>query len=407
MSAGAAEEAQLSLFQLLRPAVLADPYALYRRISEHERVHWDRFMNSWVVTGYAEAVTVLTQCRAGRTPAPQTLEAAGLGVMVPYAELMLKQILFMDPPDHRRVRTMCSAAFTPARIAVLRESCQRLAEDLLTGIAGKGEVDLLAEFASPFTATVLSDLIGLPREDSARMRRWGCDLGELLGNFEHEPDRVEALVASIREMRGYIEDEVRRQQRTPGTGAIAAMLEARLGSEALTFDEIVANVILLVGGGLEETANLIANGTYSLLCRPDQMQLLRAQPEIAASAVEEICRFESTTQYTGRVAATEMTMRGQEIERGQAITVVLAAANRDPLRFAEPDRLDLRRTDNRHLAFSWASHYCLGAPLARLAAQVAFTSLAVRFPTLALQPVAPAWRGMAAMRGLHALPVTL
>ena len=401
------DEARLSLFQLLRPSVLADPHALYRSIRAEDRVRWDRFMNSWVVTGYAEAVIALKQGKAARTPTPEKLEASALGTLAPYADLMRQQLLFLDPPDHGRVRSICTMAFTPARIAHLRASVEATADELLTGMHGKEDVDLLAEFASPFAATMLADTIGLPREKRAQLKEWARDLGELLGNFEHEPDRVGPLVASLQRMRMYMEEEVRRQEVSGGRGAIGAMVQARAEGMALSFDELVANAILLVGGGLEETTNLIANGMYSLLGAPDQWQLLCDRPELADSAVEELLRFESTTQYTGRIAAADMVLGEKQIGCGQAITVVLAAANRDPLRFTDPERLHLERQDNRHLAFSWAAHYCLGAPLVRLAAAIAFSAISRHFPRMALAGGPPRWRGLAAMRGLHELRVTL
>lgn len=401
------DEARLSLFQLLRPAVLADPHALYRNIREQDRVRWDRFMNSWVVTGYAEAVTALKLGNAARTPTPDKLQSAGLDALTPYADLMRQQLLFLDAPDHGRVRSVCAMAFTPARVAHLRTGLEVVADDLLTGLQGRENVDLLAEFASPFAATMLADTVGVPREQCAQLKLWACDLGELLGNFEHEPDRIAPLIASLQHMRASMEQEVRRQQHSTGRGAIGAMLQAQADGAPISFDELVANAILLVGGGLEETTNLIANGLYSLLCAPDQWQLLCNQPDLAGSAVEELLRYESTTQYTGRIAPADMALGGKQIRCGQAITVVLAAANRDPERFPDPERLDLQRSDNRHLAFSWAAHYCLGAPLVRLAATIAFPAVTRHFPALALADVRPRWRGMAAMRGLHALPAKL
>lgn len=401
------DEARLSLYQLLRPAILADPHTLYRRIREQERVRWDRFMNSWVVTGYAEAVTALKLGNAARTPTPDKLHAAGLEALAPYADLMRQQLLFLDAPDHGRVRSVCAMAFTPARVAHLRRGLEAVANDLLTNLNGKQNADMLADFASPFAATMLADTVGVPHTQCAQLKVWACDLGELLGNFEHEPDRIAPLVASLQHMRVYMEQEVRQQQHSTGSGAIGAMLQAQAEGAPISFDEIVANAILLVGGGLEETTNLIANGLYSLLCAPDQWRLLCNQPDLADSAVEELLRYESTTQYTGRIAPTDMALGGKQIQSGQAITVVLAAANRDPERFTDPERLDLQRIDNRHLAFSWAAHYCLGAPLVRLAATIAFPAVARHFPDLAFADVRPRWRGMAAMRGLHALPVTL
>ena len=400
------EENELSLFQLLKPAVLADPHPLYRRIRDYEPVHWDPFLHSWVVTTYAESVLVLTKLKAGRTPTPERMELMGLGVLGPYAEMMLKQILFMDPPDHTRVRTMCTAAFTPKRINVLRAQIQTLADRLIDNTVMTGRMDIVADFAGVFPSLVLAALIGLPSEDHPRLRVWAADFGELLGNFEHDPDRVDGLAASLATLKTYITEKVIEQQTAPIDGLISTLIAVEGEGGHLTFDEIVANVILMIAGGLEETTNLIANGMLSLLQRPACQAQLTEHPEIMPSALEELLRFESTTQYTGRIAPEDLVLGGKLIKKGQAVTVVLAAANRDPLRFPNPEELDVTRADNRHLAFSWAGHYCLGAPLVRLAGGIAFTTLLRRLPELTLINPRPEWRGMAAMRAVKALEVS-
>ena len=399
-------EKEFSLFQLLKPQVLADPYPLYERIREFEPVHWDPFVNSWVVTTYAEVVTVLSKFKAGRTPTPEHMERMGLGVLAPYAEMMLRQLLFIDAPDHTRIRTMCATAFTPKRVGALRETIQATADQLIDRVLPRGEMDLIADFAGQFPSLVLAALIGLPAEDHGQLRRWACDFGELIGNFEHDPDRIEALAASLRELTAYISRHVEDQITHPREGLISTLIGAESEGSRMSFDEIVANTILMIAGGLEETTNLIGNGMFSLLSRPEQQVRLTEHPEIIQSAVEEILRFESTTQYTGRIAQEDTLLGGRQIRRGDSVTAVLAAANRDPLKFSNPNELDLTRSENRHVAFSYAAHYCLGAPLARMAGQIAFGTLLKRLPGLALVTTQPKWRGMAAMRGIEALHVT-
>jgi pimeloyl-[acyl-carrier protein] synthase len=399
------QEAQYSLLQLLKPEVLAEPYPLYARLREFEPVHWDPFLHSWVVTTYADVVTVLTRFKAERTPSPERMAAMGLGALSPYAELMQRQLLFIDAPDHTRIRSVCAAAFTPRRIAHLGDSIQCIADSLVDTVMAKGQMDIVADFASHFPALVLTALLGLPDHDLDQLRRWAADFGELIGNFEHDPDRVEPLARSLAEFKQYITAQVVAQQTAPREGLIATLLSANVNGEPLAFDEIVANSLLMIGGGLEETANLIANGMLSLLERPDQQALLTDRPEIMASAIEELLRFESTTQYTGRVAPEDTQLGGKLIRKGDAVTAVLAAANRDPARFPSPDTLDLMRPDNRHVAFSWAAHYCLGAPLVRMAASIAFSTLLRRLAGITLVTTKPKWRGMAAMRSVQSLHV--
>lgn len=402
---GKQSEADLSLFQLLNPEVLANPYPLYRRIREREPVHWDPFMHSWVVTSYADVVTVLSKYKAARTPTPEQLEQMGLSVLGPYAEMMLKQLLFMDPPEHTRLRNFCAVAFTPRRIELLRHSCEEIANDLIDQMASQGHMDLIKSFASPFPTIVLSALMGLPVEDREQLKRWSSDFSELLGNFEHDPDRVKERVRSLLHLSAYISQQVVEQRSAPRQGVISALLSTEVDGGRLSDEEIVANSMLMIAGGLEETTNLIGNGMLSLLQRPDELALLREHPEMIQSAIEELLRFESPTQHTGRIAPEDILLGGKCIPKGASLTAVIAAANRDPARFIDPDRLDLTRADNRHVAFGWANHYCLGAPLSRLAGQIAFTILLRRLPGLALITKDPEWRSMAAMRGITSLEV--
>jgi pimeloyl-[acyl-carrier protein] synthase len=398
-------EAEYSLFQQLDPEVMANPYPLYKKLREYEPVHWDPYMHSWVVTSYAECVTVLTKYKAARTPTPEYLDAMGLSVLAPYASMMLKQIMFMDPPEHASKRAMCAVAFTPKRMDALRQRTEAIANDLLDRVVDNGRMDLIADFAGQFPAIVLASLLGLPLSDCANLKRWAVDVAELIGNFEHNPDRIKALTASLEEIRVYLTEKVAEQRNAPQEGMLSALLEAEANGLKLTDEEIIANAILVCAGGLEEPANLIGCGMYSLLRDPVQLALLRDRPEIAAMAVEELIRYEAPTQHTGRLAPEDVMLGGKQIRKGSLVTVVVAAANRDPLRFNEPDQLDLTRADNRHLSFGWASHYCIGAPLARLAGQVAFTTLLQRLPALELVTTKPQWRGMAALRGIASLEV--
>ena len=398
-------EADYSLFQQLKPEVMADPFPLYRKIREYEPVHWDPFMHSWVVTSYAECVTVLSKYKAARTPTPEYLEAMGLSVLAPYAELMLKQILFMDPPMHASMRAMCATAFTPRRMEALRQKTTEIANELIDRVIDRGSMDVIADFAAPFPARVLAVLMGLPASDCDRLKQWASDVVELIGNFEHDPDRIKQLMTSLEDMRVYLAAQVDEQRSAPREGVLSALLAAEADGVRLTEEEIVANAILICAGGLEEPANLIGCGLFSLLQRPEQLTQLTNHPEIMQTAVEELIRFESPTQHTGRLAPEDTVLGGKQIRKGDLVTAVVAAANRDPLRFNDPDSLNLTRPDNRHLAFGWATHYCIGAPLARLTGQAAFTALLRRLPGLTLITKQPRWRGMAALRGIVSLEV--
>ena len=398
----------LSLLQLLKPEVLDDPYPFYAKVREQGPVRWDAFLHSWVVTGYADCVTVLTKYKASRTPRPEQLEQMGLAALGPYAEAMLKQMMFMDAPGHTRLRALCSVAFTPRRVEALREHIQAIADDLLDKIVRSqrnGIADLVEEFAAPFPAIVTTALLGIPAGDHPRLKVLSTNFAELMGNFDHDPDRLRGSIASLRELQRYFQLVIDEQRSVPREGLISSLLTAEIDGGSLSDEEIIANLILMLVGGLEETSNLIGSGTLTLLRNPASLAMLREQPLIAASAVEELLRYESPTQHTGRIAPEDAELGGRQVRKGDSLTVVLAAANRDPLRFPDPDRLDLMRTDNRHLAFGWASHYCFGSPLSRMSGQVAFNSLLGRLPNLALKTT-PAWRQNMGMRGLSSLLVT-
>ncbi len=399
-------EADYSLFHLMKPAVIADPYPLYRRIREYEPVHWDPFLHSWVITSYAECAAALAKHKAARTPSPERIVEQGLPMLAPYMGMMQKQILFMDAPSHPQLRTMCAAAFTPRRIEAIRATAEATAHTLLDRCVEHGGMDLIGDYANPFAATILAAMLGLPPEDSPLLRPWASDVVELIGNFEHKPERMTRLTQSLDEMRLYLVEEMERQRATPRDGVLSALLSIESEGSRMTEEQVVANVILMIAGGLEEPTNLIGCGLYSLLLRPETLLRLTGHPELMPTAIEELLRFEAPTQNTGRVAAEDVVLAGKQIRAGDSMTIVVAAANRDPLRFADPDTLDLERQDNRHLSFGWASHYCIGASLARLEGAVAIATLLRRLPELVLLTEKPEWRAMASLRGIQSLKLS-
>jgi cytochrome P450 len=227
----------------------------------------------------------------------------------------------------------------------------------------------------------------------------------MLGNFQHNPGRAAAVLRSVEEMTAYFYAAVAREKSLPTEGLVNALTTAEVDGDRLSAEEVVANVIVTMVGGQETTTNLIGNGLLTLLRHPEQLEQLRADPSLVPSAVEELLRFESPSQHTARLAPADVTLGGAEIKRGQAVIAVMGAANRDPARFADPDRLDLARTDNRHLAFGWASHFCFGAPLARLEGQIAFETMLRRLPDLCLTTGDISWRPNLGLRGLTKLEV--
>lgn len=403
--AKAAPDPSLSLYQLLDPAVLADPYPLYRRLREHDPVHWDAFLHAWVVTDYDNVLTVLHKFSADRTPAPDQIKTMGLETLEPIAQLMTKQMLFMDAPTHTRLRKLCSAAFTSRSVDHLRSQIHDIANDLLDKAQAAGRMDIIADFAAPLPAIVTAQLLGVPTTDHEQLKAWSADFAEMLGNFQHNPDRADRVLRSVQQMTAYFKSAIRDQERSPREGLIHSLLTAEVDGGKLTEEEVIANTIVTMVGGQETTTNLIGNGLLTLLRNPTQLAQLRDDPAIIETAVEELLRYESPSQHTARLAPDDVVMGGKLIRKRDAVMAVMAAGNRDPKRFADPDRLDLTRKDNRHLAFGWAAHFCFGAPLARMEGQIAFSTLLRRLPGLALETEHLEWRENLGLRGLKALPV--
>jgi cytochrome P450 len=396
----------LSLYHLLDPEVLANPYPLYHKLRSDDPVHWDSFLHAWVVTRYADVVHVLYHFSANRTPTPEQLSTMGLSALSPIAQVMVRQMLFMDPPDHTRLRTLASAAFTPRRVELLRSHIQEIMDGLLDAVVSKGRMDVIADFASPAPAIVTAEMLGVPVADQEQLKDWSSDFAEMLGNFQHNPDRFPRVLRSVESMCSYFRSAMREQRVHPREGLVQAMMAAEVEGAKLTEEEIIANLIVTMVGGQETTTNLIGNGVLTLLRNPAEMERLKKDSSLIPSAVEELLRYESPSQHTARLAPADVEMGGKQIRKRQAVIAVMGAANRDPERFSEPDRLDIGRQDNRHLAFGWAAHFCFGAALARLEGQIAFETLLRRLPKLALDTTTPLeWRHNLGLRGLTVLPV--
>jgi len=395
----------LCLLRMLNPEMLADPHVMYRALREYDPVHWDPYLHAWVITSYPEVVNVLTTCSADRTPAPEYLDRLGLSFMKPFAEVMLKQMMFMDGATHARLRGICSAAFTPRRVESMRAVIESIAEELIDKFIESGEIDMITDFANPFPAIVTATLLGVPVDDHKQLHAWVLDLAEVLGNYQHHPDRVAQIVQSLDAFKNYVADRMEEERRQPTGGLIDSLMKAEVDGQRLTDDEVIANTIITLIGGHETTTNLIASGFLTLLRTPESFQQLRTQPEIAKPAVEELLRYESPVQHTARIAPDDFELRGKKIKKGSRIVAVLAAANRDPNRFPDPDRLDLVRTDNRQVAFGWAAHFCFGAPLARMEGQIAFNTLLRRLSRPTVLQETLTWRSNAGLRGLTSLKI--
>jgi len=401
----ATTDSSLSLVRLLEPEVLANPYPLYHKLRSEDPVHWDRFLHTWVVTRYPDVLNVLHSFSADRTPTPEQLTAMGLSGLNAIAKVMVKQMLFMDAPAHTRLRGLASVAFTPQKVRVLKGHIQEIADDLLDRVQTRGEMDIIADFAAPLPAIVTAEMLGVPTEDHFDLKKWSADFAEMLGNFQHNPDRIPRVLESTNNLTNYFRDAIAKMREHPREGLIHSFMTAELDGDRLSEEEIIANCVVTMVGGQETTTNLIGNGLLTLMQNPEQLARLRDDAALVPSAVEELLRYESPSQHTGRIAREDVEIGGKQIRKGQAVMAIMAAANRDPERFPQPDELILDRADNKHLAFGWSSHFCFGAPLARMEGQIAFETLVRRLPDLELVPGPLTWRTNSGLRGLTALPV--
>jgi cytochrome P450 len=383
------------------PEFLADPYATYARIRDNGRVQ--RMPGGmWGATGYREVATALRDPKFGHSDPPNL---GGPVPMTPDGEKMFSFQL-MNPPDHTRLRSLVSKAFTARVIEELREPIDRIITDLLDAAAGTDPTDFVSAFAYPLPLTVICELIGVPTEDRALFRRWSNALARGLDpDIILSPETIARRNQARAEFFTYFRRLAEERRTDPRDDLMTKLVHVEEEGDRLTATELAMTCILVLIAGHETTVNLMANGLLALLRNPDQLDWLRAHPEAVGGAVEELLRYDSPVQFTARITLRDTELGGQEIKAGDPIVMVLGAANRDPDFFADPDRLDLSRPVTRHLAFGLGVHFCLGLPLARLEGELAFTQLANRQLELATER--PVYKENLTLRGLAELPVRI
>jgi cytochrome P450 len=362
----------------------------------------------WFVTRHDDAVAVLLDDeRFVRDPAlaltPGELEAFSSGMPEAIA-FIDTHMLNRDGEDHRRLRRLVTKAFTPRMVEQLRPRIQEIADELIDAVEARGEMELVDEFAFPLPITVIAELLGIPVGDRDHFRRWTNEIV----TPALTPEDAAKFIQVIDEFVAYLRELFERRGMTPGDDLISALLQVEEGGDTLSEEELFSMVVLLIIAGHETTVSLIGNAVLALLEHPDQRAELQSDPERISPAIEELLRYDSPVERTlNRWAATDVELGGQTIRRGEGVIVILGSANRDSSRFTDPDTLDLARADVKHIAFGRGSHYCLGAPLARLEAEVALTTLLRRLPGLRLAaPVEElSWRPVPLFRSLVSLPV--
>ena len=389
---------------VMSPAFRENPYAYYDRYRSGTPL--TRVADTmWFAFAHADVTALLRHPKLSSNEGRATSEAG----RTDRGRFESQSLLFMDPPDHTRLRGMVARAFTSSRIAELRPRTSAIAAELLDDVAAKAAadhvVDLVPSLAYPLPVRVICSLLGVPETDEATFTTWSRALARSLDpSVLRSPEIDAAIHAAERDLTDYLEDLLAQRRTKPGDDLLSALLAVEADGDRVSPDEVVDLALLLLVAGHETTVNLIGNGVLALLHAPEQITLLRRRPDLIAGAVDELLRFDSPVQMTQRIATEDMDLFGNRVRTGDEILLVLGAANRDPSVFAEPDRLDVTRDARRHVAFGGGIHHCLGAALARLGGEVALRGLLDRFPGLHLGGH-PVRRPTFTLRGLESLPV--
>jgi hypothetical protein len=384
------------------PAYIENPYPFFERIRAAGPIHRDS-LGIWWVTGHADVkALLLDKQRISRDPRNWQLYSQ----IRPYLadsvlERTLEQwLLSLDPPAHTRLRALVQKAFTASAALALRERIEALTDDLIDGLRGRSSFDLMASFAQPLPVRVICDLLGLPVGDYATTKQWSDLLVWVLEPsapwaMKREADRA------CTEMLAYLRGQVAAARAAPRDDLLHELIEAQEKHERLSEDELLANLVLLFIAGHETTTNLIGNGMLALLRNPGQLALLRADPSLIDTAIDELLRYDGPVTLLPRVTAQPIEIGGKTVKPGELLHLVMGAAHRDPAVFKDPGRLDVTRSPNPHLAFGAGLHYCVGAPLARIEAAVALRALLRAFPSLQVAEDGVQWRTLTTLRGLQ------
>ncbi len=389
----------------------ADPYAVYRRLRDEDPVHWSEGFNGFLLTRHADVYSALRDPRlpsGGRLASymdqlPLTVQQE----VQPLREHYATWLVNLDPPDHTRLRTLVSKAFTPRVVEGLRGYIEQTSHALMDTARSTGQIEFVGQFAQALPAKVISKMLGVPPQDSPQFERWSQVISDFTGTGRPRPEMALAAQQAVNAMSQFVKQLTDQRRRQPCDDLLSGLVSVEERGDKLSEHELVGMCVFLLVAGHETTMCLLSNGLLALLQFPEQMQRLRDQPEWMPAAVEEFLRYDSPLQHQVRTAREDLEISGTRIQQGQRVVLLLGAANRDPEQFHEPDRLDIGRTPNHHLAFGLGIHYCIGAPLARLEAQVAFKVLLQRVPNLRLLDPDVRWREHTSMRHPRQLHLAL
>ncbi|HEY8772539.1 MAG TPA: cytochrome P450 [Candidatus Limnocylindria bacterium] len=398
----------LAAFQPQEIGFIADPYPAYDELRRAGRIHYDERTDHWLITRHADVNALLRDRRFGRTYLHRaTHEEMGrlpdTELEAPFWHVVRNGMLDREPPDHTRLRSLVSKAFTPRRVAEMRDTIQGIVDRLVDEALARGEFDLLATVLEPLPVTVIAELLGIPDEDRHLLRPWSaeiCLMYELNPSDEYAQRAARASV----EFGDYLAHLSRARRANPGSDLISGLTQVVEEGDRLTEDELVGTCVLLLNAGHEASVNGSGNGWWALFRNPGELARLRADPGLLPSAVEELLRYDTPLQLFERWVLEDSEICGVQVPKGAELGLMFGSSNRDPDVFADPDRLDLGRDPNPHISFGAGIHFCLGAPLARLEMLVAFETILRRMPDLQLLEE-PEWKPTYIIRGLKSLRV--
>ena len=393
--------------------ILQDPYPTYARLLEEGPLHYVDVGSKWAVWSvfsHAECSAMAKDPRCSAKRAQQQLLALPLSRQAEFSELarMLGLwLIFMDPPEHTRLRKLLNKGFSPAAIEALRPQVEAIVDRMLRPLEHGSEVELMREFANPMPVRIICEMLGIPQELNETFVNWSRAIALFRGSPDRNIEQAKAAQDALIELTEFFRRTVAERKKNKGNDLISLLIDIEEEGEVLTEEELYAQCIALLFAGHETTRNLIGNGMYTLLKHPQETAELRENPDMIRTTVEELLRYESPVQFTARVLKEDIEICGQRIPRRWTILCMLGAANRDPKRFKEPNKLDLKRLNNQHLAFSAGPHACIGGQLARLEGQIAIQNLVQRFPNMKLTGPKPEWASTFGFRGLKSLPVIM
>lgn len=395
---------------LLTPEYLTDPYRFYARLRSEDPVHWSHPVDAWVLTRYDDVMAAFQNpafSKADWIPSymrqlPEDVRAR----VEPLQTHLTNWMVALDPPDHTRLRRLVHKAFTPKTVERLRDRIQEITDRLLDDVQDEGRMDVIAALAFPLPVMVICDLLGVPASDRDRFRGWSDAIVGFTGMGRVDVETALEAQRAVEELTAYFRGIAEERRERPREDLISRLVHVEEQGDRLSEDELFAMFVFLLVAGHETTVSLIANGLLALVRNPEQKAKLQAEPALGKSAIEELLRYESPLQFQTRVANEEQEVRGRRIQKGQRILPMIGAANRDPAQFPDPDRLDIEREPNRHIAFGYGIHYCLGAPLARLEGQIVIGTVLDRMPNISLAEPSVEWQRSLAHRVPVALPVT-